>query len=302
MNTPRVSGNEHPQSLQTFLLLYMLKKIIRSTFFIYSLFLVTAILRGQDKSYSPTVYSENRQLFSSPWAGGLNSCQFGKLDINRDGVKDLIVFDRTGDRILPFLTVQSGNTYDYEYAPGYAEKFPLLSHWAIFTDYNGDGKEDIFTYSPGYAGLKVFRNVSVSELEFSLEVFPFLTSFQGGGYVNILVTYADYPAIFDLDGDGDLDILTFWGLGSFVEKHRNMSMEKYGNADSLDFMKTDFCWGYFAESEESNQLTLDTCLRCGSGEAGKHGSGEEGNCELRTANCELERQDRSDGKHGGLHY
>jgi hypothetical protein len=40
-----------------------------------------------------------------------------------------------------------------------------------------------------------------------------------------LVTNVDYPAIFDIDNDGDLDILTFWGLGSFMELHQNMSVE-----------------------------------------------------------------------------
>jgi hypothetical protein len=251
------------------------------------------------------VFTESRQELAFPWAGGMNSCQFGKLDINLDGIKDLVVFDRTGNRIMPFLTVQSAATYHYEYAPQYSDKFPTLSHWANFVDYNLDGKEDIFTYSPGYAGFKVYRNTSGTELEFTLQVYPFLTSFQGGGYVNILVTYADYPAIYDLDGDGDLDILTFWGLGSFVEKHRNMSMEKYGNADSLDYEKTDFCWGYFAESEESNVLTLDTCLRCGSGEEetrrigdketrrrwepGEQGSRGAG--KLRTTDCRLPTAD-----------
>jgi hypothetical protein len=242
----------------------MLKKIILLTLIIYSLLLTSGILQGQDQLRAIKVFTENRQEYNFPWAGGMNSCQFSKLDINLDGIKDLVVFDRTGDRIMPFLTVQSGEIFEYKYAPEYAEYFPQLSHWAIFADYNGDGREDIFTYSPGYAGLKVYRNISNTHLDFRLEVYPFLTSFQGGGYVNILVTYADYPAIYDLDGDGDLDILTFWGLGSFVEKHRNMSVEKYGNSDSLDFMKTDFCWGYFAESDESNLITLDTCLRCGS--------------------------------------
>jgi hypothetical protein len=229
------------------------------------------------------VFSDNRHQLSFPWAGGMNGCQFGKIDLNLDGVKDLVVFDRTGDRLMTFLTTQSGDGYKYNYVPEYAEKFPVLSHWAIFVDYDGDGKEDIFTYSPGFAGMKVYRNTSDSELKFTLAIYPFLTSLQGGGYVNIFVTYADYPAITDLDGDGDLDILTFWGLGSFVEKHRNMSVEKYGHADSLDFVKTEFCWGYFAESEESNVLTLDTCLRCnGTGawehagmEAWEHGSLEE---------------------------
>jgi hypothetical protein len=252
----------------------MLKRILIPALIPFVAILAFGKLFGQEQDHSIKVYSETRQQFPYAWAGGMNSCQFAKLDMNLDGVKDLVVFDRTGDRIMPFLSVQSGDDYYYSYAPGFAANFPLLSHWAIFVDYNLDGKEDIFTWSPGYAGLKVYRNTSENDLEFTIEVYPFLTSFQGGGYVNILVTYADYPAIVDLDGDGDLDILTFWGLGSFVEKHRNMSMEKYGHADSLDFVKTDFCWGYFAESEESNELALDTCLRCGSGEAGKHGGME----------------------------
>jgi hypothetical protein len=259
------------------------------------LFLASGFLFGQNKPSEIKVYSENRQQYSFPWAGGMNSCQFGKIDLNFDGIKDLVVFDRTGDRIMPFLAVSSGESFDYRYAPEYLAGFPLLTQWAIFTDYNGDGKEDIFTYSPGYAGLKVYRNVSQDHLEFRLVVYPYLKTFQGGGYVNILVTNADYPGIYDLDGDGDLDILTFYGLGSFVEMHRNMSVEKYGNRDSLDFMQVNYCWGRFAESEESNVITLDTCLRCeglgdwrhGSGEAGKRGGGEAQNYQLPTANCQL---------------
>jgi hypothetical protein len=245
---------------------------------------------GQNKPFEVKVFSENRQPFAFPWAGGMNSCQFSKIDINLDGIKDLVVFDRTGDRIMPFLTVPLGEAFDYQYAPIYIADFPQLSQWAIFTDYDGDGKEDIFTYSPGYAGLKVYRNVSQDHLEFRLVVYPYLKTFQGGGYVNILVTNADYPGIYDLDGDGDLDILTFYGLGAFVEMHRNMSVEKYGNRDSLDFMQVNYCWGRFAESEESNVITLDTCLRCKSVEAWGHGDGEEwrrGSWELPTANDHL---------------
>lgn len=207
------------------------------------------------------VMSDTRMEFAFPWAGGMNSCQFGKIDLNLDNTKDLVVFDRTGDRIMPFLAVSSQGNFYYQFAPEYTGKFPVLAQWAVFEDYNLDGNVDIFTYSPGFAGLKVYKNISVGELEFELEVYPYLKSFQGGGYVNILVTYADYPAFTDLDGDGDLDILTFYGLGAFVEKHRNMSMEKYGSADSLDYEKVESCWGFFAESEETNAISLDTCLR-----------------------------------------
>ena len=252
--------------------------MIWKEFFAFIIFYAFSAIIDCDSSFSQEqqpskVYSDFQREFSFPWAGGMNSCQFGGVDLDLDGVMDLVIFDRVGDRIMPFLSVPDEGSYYYSYSPQYCSAFPELSQWAIFADYNLDGKTDIFTFSPPYPGMKVYRNDSESELSFTLVVYPYLTSFQGGGYVNILVTYADYPAISDLDGDGDLDILTFWGLGSFVEKHRNMSMEKFGTADSLDFIKTEYCWGRFAESDESNVVTLDTCLRCtepGSGPTARH--------------------------------
>lgn len=199
-------------------------------------------------------------FYEFPWAGGMNSVQYGQIDLDMDGKKDLLVFDRTGNRIMPFLNAGGDGEINYKYAPSFAGFFPDIFDWMILADYDLDGKEDIFTYSPGYAGMMVYHNTSQSHLEFTRIEYPYLTSFQGGGYTNILVTYADYPGIADIDGDGDLDILTFWGLGSFVEMHKNLSFEKYGHYDSLDYEKTTLCWGYFAESEESNELFLDTCV------------------------------------------
>lgn len=202
--------------------------------------------------------TENTLAF--PWAGGLNACQFGRMDLDGDGRKDLLVFDRQGNRLLTFLNQGATGEIKYNYAPEYAKRFPKLTDWAVFADYDGDGREDIFTYSQGWAGMKVYRNISAEQIDFELVVSPYLTSWQGGGEVNLIATNADYPAIIDLDGDGDLDILTFGVLGTFIEKHRNMSVERYGTRDSLVFEKTDFCWGRVAESEETNEMYLDTCL------------------------------------------
>ncbi|RLD43344.1 MAG: hypothetical protein DRI89_04900 [Bacteroidetes bacterium] len=225
------------------------------------LFMLLAMVNGFAQSPKPiSVSNENNSLLKYPWAGGMNAVQFGEIDIDRDGTKDLLAFDRRGNRIMCFINNGTLNTVDYLLNQTYANQFPELSDWAIFIDYNGDGKADIFTYSPGWAGMKVYKNVSDNLLKFELVVYPYLSSFQGGGYVNLLVTNVDYPGIADIDNDGDLDILTFWGLGSFVEMHKNLSMEKYGHADSLDFEKTEYCWGNFAESEESNALYLDSCF------------------------------------------
>lgn len=197
----------------------------------------------------------------NPWVGGLNACQFGRMDLNDDGRKDLIVFDRHGDRLLCFLNQGLEGEIRYEYTSAYDAAFPKLNAWAVFADYDGDGKEDLFTYSKGWAGIKVYRNVSIQgHLEFDPVVSPYLTSWQGGGEVNILATDADYPAIVDLDGDGDLDLLTFGVMGTFIEKHMNLSMECYGCRDSLTFERTDQCWGHVAENDENNVMYLDTCL------------------------------------------
>lgn len=216
------------------------------------------------------INSENGQELKNPWAGGMNSMQFGEIDLNMDGKMDLIALNRDevfnitasstkGNRLYCYLNEGIENEINYKYSPEYCNLFPELYNWAIFADFNMDGKTDIFTYSPGWGGIKVFKNISDGDLKFELIVSPFLTSLQGGGYTNIFVTYADYPGIYDIDNDGDLDILTFSPLGSFVDLHINQSMETYGNADSLLYERTETCWGNFAENDESNKLYLDTC-------------------------------------------
>ena len=203
--------------------------------------------------------NSSEDIYDFPWTGGMNSCQFSDIDLNLDGIMDLFVFDRYGNRIITFINGGFPDSVDYSYAPQYKKNFPKLYDWVILADYNADGKQDIFTYS-NFGGILVYKNISEDELKFESMVYPFLTSLQGTIYTNILVTYADYPAITDIDNDGDLDILTFWGMGAFVEMHKNLSMEKYGVPDSLDYEKTENCWGHFAENEESNEITLDTCF------------------------------------------
>lgn len=189
-----------------------------------------------------------------PWVGGLNAAQFNSIDLNDDNLLDMVVFDRHGDRLLTFINQNN----QWIYSPEFQTIFPEIKHWMILRDYDADGDQDLFTYTTG--GIKVFRNDYPENPRFVQVTHPYITSLQGSIQTNILVTYADYPGIVDLDYDGDLDILTFWGMGSFVEMHLNLSMELYGTADSLAFEKKTYCWGRFAESEESNVLYMDTCV------------------------------------------
>ncbi|MBK7212710.1 MAG: VCBS repeat-containing protein [Bacteroidales bacterium] len=239
----------------------MSRKIHVLLLLIFQVFIVFGqIPSGFRKIHNTTIPVLDLQgdTVSIPFAGGLNNCQFGEIDLNLDEVKDLLVFDRHGNRILTFINTGIFDSISYSYAPEYAARIPVCREWMLLRDYDNDGRTDIFTYTTG--GIEVFRNISNSDLLFEQKTHPYLVSNQGSSSTNILVTYADYPSIEDLDGDGDLDILTFWGLGSFVEWHKNLSVENFGNADSLMFEKSSSCWGQFAEGAESNSIFLDTCV------------------------------------------
>lgn len=202
------------------------------------------------------VVDEQNELLSKPWVGGMNYCQFSSIDINLDGIKDLLVFDRSGNRKMVFVNQGIGDSSSYVYKRNLAARLPSLKEWVVCLDYNNDGKSDIFTYTTG--GIAVFKNASIaSELQFQKATDPFIYSLQGSVYTNLYVTPVDLPAISDIDNDGDFDILTFWGLGQYVQLHKNLSVEKYGNSDSLDFELVDACWGDFEENEDNNQITLN---------------------------------------------
>ncbi|MBT4061362.1 MAG: hypothetical protein HOE71_05210, partial [Lentimicrobiaceae bacterium] len=113
-----------------------------------------------------SVKNSSNEPLKFPWAGGMNSMQYCELDLNLDGVFDLLSFDRRGNRKLCFINKGLEGIADYEYDAQYSSLIPDISDWVITVDYNLDGKKDIFTYSPGYAGIIVYKNISDQELKF----------------------------------------------------------------------------------------------------------------------------------------
>ena len=208
----------------------------------------------------------NGSYVANPWAGGLNFIQVSEIDMNMDGIKDLFVFDRTGNKIRTYINKGTANAVDYRYDPQYESKFPNLHDWALLRDYNCDGKEDIFSYSDIGGGFKVYKNTSTiaNGLQFTLVTplqFSVYNPPNNSSSYNLYISSVDIPSIEDIDNDGDLDIITFAITGTYMEYHQNKSMELFGTCDSLKFEMKNRCWGYAAESPYSNVFSLhDTCF------------------------------------------
>ena len=194
---------------------------------------------------------ENSQELLNAWNGGTNSAQISEIDLNLDGIKDIILFDRCGNKLSPYLNV-NGN---FIFSPQFRTQFPDIKSWILLEDYNGDGKNDIFTYST--AGIKVYLNNSTSNLSFLLTSSLLLNSSSG---INIYVSPMDLPAFSDIDYDGDIDILTFDISGGFVHYYKNMSIENYGDSDHLEYENVNSCWGNFYEGLNTYVLNCNNCL------------------------------------------
>lgn len=212
-------------------------------------------------------FVQNGISLKSATVGGLSSPQFSEVDLNKDGIQDLYIYDKIGQIGLTFINGGTPNTVDYQFAPEYLVNFPKLSQWVILRDYNGDGIADIFAYSsiPGIAGIEVytgyydendkiaFRQNNLSGGDFNILYYP-----GNSGFNNLYVSNVDYPAIDDIDGDGDLDIVTFNLAGGIVELYENQSIERGFSRDSLLFTLVDRCWGKFYESGIAKEVDLSS--------------------------------------------
>ena len=193
------------------------------------------------------------QTLSLAWAGGMNNVQFGELDLDFDGTRDLLAFDREGNRWMPFLRTGQGATVTYKYAPEYIDQLPEIESWMVIADYNCDGKNDIFHHVN--LGIGVMENTSTGgtlSFAWALGNDPYIRSHYGGNFSNLYVLSTDIPAITDVDNDGDLDILTF-GQGNTVLFNENSA------PCGIDYTRVSNCWGGFAENANNNSVTLNAC-------------------------------------------
>lgn len=200
-----------------------------------------------------------------PFAGGLNAPQFSQADLNHDGLQDLVVFERAGNRLTTYLNNGTPNEADYTFAPEYACYFPVLTDYVVMRDFDKDGAADIFTSSiaPGTQEIQVYKgyydgnilkfnpyhfNIPGCSVCDSLYVY-YPDEDQPGNWNNLAINRGDIPSFDDVNGDGDIDIVTFEvTTGGHVWLLENQSVEEGLGLQDMRFRRADDCWGGFYES------------------------------------------------------
>jgi hypothetical protein len=217
-----------------------------------------AVGLAQERIQFP-VSIDNKELVMD-WNGGFNAPQFSNIDLNRDGIKDMISFDRQGDILRTYLRMPASGRWVMDWS--YKDYFPSLVDWVMVVDYNRDGVEDLMTSSSatGVPGIAVYRGAYENETWSFTRVLDrgkgYLQILSGGDLTNLYCSWDDIPAIVDVDGDTDLDVIVFEPGGSYIAYYANQSIENGWGTDSLRFILKDPCWGRILENELSEEVYL----------------------------------------------
>lgn len=212
--------------------------------------------------------TENGNSLLNPWLGGMNLPQFSFLQTDGTGPDEIMTYDRSSSRSLRFFKENIGGNWQYK-----GEFFPLkgvfendsilLMDWALFRDFDLDGVMDFFGGSNG--GVRLYKGIPQGTGQYFTLFDTLIKTVNDSGTIPLYVAQADIPAILDVDGDGDLDVLAFDGGGSYVEFHRNYAFENTGQFNTMELRRDDGCWGKFFESGLSNILTLNATCKGGTG-------------------------------------
>ena len=207
------------------------------------------------------------QILNNGFGGGLNSAQYQQMDLNNDGVEDLVVYERSAKRLLTFVAKDNA----FEYQPRYEQFFPdKVDHWIVLADYNCDGKKDLFTSS--LFGMSLYQNVSAGDDPQWQLIYETIFTEGSSGQINLQVNAQDYPGIQDVDDDGDLDILVYdFASGGGIEFHENKSVDNGGSC-GLELVRVSRRYGNFEEC--SCELYVFGDDRCPEGGRLQHSGGK----------------------------
>ncbi len=262
----------------------MLDYCMRRIFLFLSLAMSAGNLSAQNtvgkiyfQDINPPVVTANNKVMSLAWSGGDDNPQFAMADLNHDGIKDLVIYEPFNNyrtkALKTFINTSPipGNP-KYVYNPNYAATFPeVIKDYLKLEDYNRDGIPDLFHRGEG--GVAVYKGYYNSQNQLSFAYFKELKYPIKTGLTNVLVQPLDIPCIIDIDGDTDLDVMTFDQGGIQIAFYRNCQEEDKLPKDDIKMCLKDNCWGHMAHWSDR---TMELNWNCSSlGTTCKTSGGEE---------------------------
>ena len=201
------------------------------------------LMYQHDTGVKVFAYGQERTL---AWGGGFNNPQFAMGDLNNDGLEDLVVFENFNS-LRTYINMGTIGNPDYRYAPEYELNFPPIYDYIVLADYNCDGIPDLF--EQGIYGFAVYRGYynSSNQLCFAFYKYLYYNNDVAGFSINAFNNPGDIPAVVDIDGDGDLDFVSYYELGYSMYYYRNMRVEMGLPCDSIVIHLEDECWGKVAQ-------------------------------------------------------
>lgn len=224
---------------------------------LFAFFLLPIIVWGQSKyQINGVKVIEHGDTLSDAWVGGFNNPVVSPINLNNDGLMDMLIYDKAGWKALSFINTGTIGHPSFTYAPEYDGIYPkALRDWAVIRDYNHDGVSDIFALDE-YGDISVYKgyrsgNILTYKLIYKKLWFPF-----GVGTDRIWTFFNNMPVITDIDGDGAIDILAPNVSAVTLNYCRNVAVDSGYSADSLTFQLESQCWGQFVENSADCNVTL----------------------------------------------
>lgn len=218
-------------------------------------FLLPAMLYAQ-RDLNEAAFIVDGKLLSMPYAGGVNSVIASAADLDRDGKADLLLFDKSDNHYMSFRNEGVAGESNYVLDQSLVTNFPQVLDYAFLLDINHDGAADLFSMSAqGGAGIALYFGYwQGNRLAFNLMSDRLLDSTGRPLYID----RTNLPTFYDMNGDGDLDIVLVDFGYSTLTYYENLEMEKGLTGDTLVMLPKSNCWGYVCEcSLVSNAMTLN---------------------------------------------
>lgn len=208
-------------------------------------------------------FNKNGNPIPNIYTGGLSSPQFSQTDMNGDGLKDLLVFDRRDNKVMPFIASKTGGVVSYNFAPELEKFFPKGYGFQLLVDATNDGKEDLFTLTTSSEFL-IHKNISVPGAKvptFDTGIKQYAENFYPPPLNIQTVTQQRQflPGITDLDGDGDIDIVVYSPAVGKFNLYQNRKIQNGLPNDTQGFKLVDLCYGSFQEAIYTNEVYLGWC-------------------------------------------